>query len=65
MAGFKKRRVIHLFWSSCHNCDTLWQSDSQLRIVIHNLFAFLHPIYKICLKMGKFCIKKGSFGESI
>ena len=39
-AGFKKRKVIRHFWSSHRNCDTLWQSDSQLRIIIRNLFAF-------------------------
>ena len=40
------------------NADTLWLSDSQLRIIIHNVFAFLHHIHKICLKKGKFCLKK-------
>ena len=38
------------------NGDTLWQSDSQLQIIIRNVFAFLH--YKMCLKREKFCLKK-------
>ena len=42
-----------------------------IRIIIHNLFAFLHLLHKICQKKGKILFKKGvrikkrSFDESI
>ena len=38
-AGFKKQKVNRYFWSLRRNCNTLWQSDSQLRAITHN---FLH-----------------------
>ena len=37
---------------------THWQSDSQLRIIIRNVFGFLHHILKICLG-GNFVQKSG------
>ena len=40
-AGFKKQKVNRYFWSLRRNCNTLWQSDSQLRAITHNLFAFI------------------------
>ena len=54
-AGFRKRKMIRNF------CEiaTLWQGDSQLRIIIRNVFTFLHYIHKMCLKKGKFYLQKG------
>ena len=43
MAGFEKQKVIRNF---CEIATyALWQSDSQLRIIIRNVFAFLHHNY--------------------
>ena len=39
--------------------------NRKLRIIIHNLFAFLHLIHKICLKKGKFCLKKGLLANTL
>ena len=67
-AGYKKRKEISNFLLSRHNCDTLGKSDLQSQIIIPNLFAFLHPPHKICLKQGNFVSergKKGFFGEPI
>ena len=50
----RKEKLFAIFWQSCRNYDTLWQSDSQLRIIIRNLFAFWHPKHKICLKRENF-----------
>ena len=49
----RNKKWFAIFWQSRRNCDTLWQSDSHLRIIIRNLFAFLHPIHKICLKKSR------------
>ena len=47
-AGFKNRKVIRNFCEMATR--TLWHSDSQLQIIIRNVFAFLHHIHKMCLK---------------
>ena len=51
---FRNEKSFAIFWKSRHNCHTIWQCDSQLGIIIRNLFVFLHPINKICLKRGNF-----------
>ena len=53
---FRTKSDSQFLW----NGNTLWPSDSQLRIIIRNIFAFLYHIPKTCVKRGnlKFCLKK-------
>ena len=63
-AEFKKRKVIRHFLVLAKNCESLCKLIRKLRIIIHNLFAFLLFIHKMCLKRSE-NQKKRFFGESI